>query len=96
VILFKCHFQGQSVKFHTFQIRAKTVNSINTIRPTDALMLKCVYPMLFTKDLFRRLSRSASGQYISLVYYPPFVVSVLFQISTIPPAMCFQQVSTSK
>jgi hypothetical protein len=58
-------------------IRDKTDNSFCTIRPTDVLLLKCVYPMLFIKDMLRPLSLSASVQYISLVYYSPFVVSVL-------------------
>jgi len=49
------------VIMYTFQIRAKTDNPIYTIGPTDALMVKCVYPILFTKDMFRPLSRSASG-----------------------------------
>jgi hypothetical protein len=82
-------------KIYTFQIRVKTDNPVYTIGPTDALMVKCVYPMLFIKDMFRPLSRSASGQYIFLVYYPSFVVSVPCPINTIPPAMCVQKGSSS-
>jgi hypothetical protein len=74
---------------------ALTDNSVYTRSPTDALMPKCVYPIPFIKYMLRPLSRSATGQYIYPVYYPPFVVPALCQMSTIPPTMCVQQISNS-